>query len=92
MTKKAINLAEYKELSWELQFDILHSDGAHIGKRVVRGQSVILFQLYGFYVEVYYKDYRREISHIITSESVDILQPYLDQIHIRHDEDSTDNS
>ena len=83
MTKRAINLTEYKELSWESQLNILHRNGAHVGKRVLDGQIVILFQLNGFYVEVYYKEYRKEISHIITSESPDILMPYLDQIRIR---------
>jgi hypothetical protein len=93
MTKKVINLAEYKELSWDLQLNILHQDGVHVGKRVIQGQRIILFQLYGFYVEVYYSDYRKEVSHIITSASADILQPYLDQIHIRDlDQDNTDNN
>jgi hypothetical protein len=42
-----------------------------------------LFQLHGFYVEVFYKQYRKIIDHIITSDSTEILHPYLDQINIR---------
>lgn len=83
MTKKAIGLAEFKELLLENQLDILQKDGVHIGKRVVGGEITILYQLYGFYVEVYFKEYRKEVSRIITSENTDILQPYLDQVQIR---------
>lgn len=83
MTKKALNLAGFEELSQKLQLNLLYKDGVHVGKRIVNGLTVILFQLYGFYVEVHYTDYRRQISHIVTSGSSEILQPYLDQIHIR---------
>jgi hypothetical protein len=83
MTKKAISFAEYNELSKSLQLDILQRDGVHVGKRTVEGQVVILFQLYGFYVEVFYRQYRRDVAAIHTSASAEILQPYLDQIRIR---------
>ena len=83
MTKKAINFLEFNELSKEMQLHILHKDGVHVGKRKIDGKVVILFQLYSFYVEVYYKDYRKEVEHMLTSENPDILQPYLKQIHIR---------
>ncbi|MFL5741604.1 MAG: hypothetical protein ACJ75B_15370 [Flavisolibacter sp.] len=83
MTKKAIGLVQFNELTQEEQFDILHRDGVHVGKRKVGRQTVILFQLYGFYVEVYYKHYRKEIDHTITSSSADILQPYLEQIRVK---------
>lgn len=83
MTKKIIGLSEFRELAQELQFKILHKDGVHVGKRIIDGQMVILLQLYGFYVEVYYEEYRKKIHNIITSDSTDILQPYLDQINIR---------
>ena len=46
-------------------------------------QTIVLFQLHGFYVEVYYKQYRKIIDRIVTTDSTNILQPYLDQIHIR---------
>jgi hypothetical protein len=83
MTKKAIGSTEFNELSEEVQFAILHSDGVYVGKRKVGKQTVVLFQLYGFYVEVYYKQYRKKIDHIVTSDSTDILQPYMSQIQVR---------
>ena len=83
MTKRALNLVGFKQLSQKMQLDLLYNDGVHVGKRNVDGDVVILFQLYGFYVEVYYTDYRKEVKQLISSESADILQPYLQQIPIR---------
>ena len=83
MTKKALSLTEFRDLPQELQFEALHKHGVYVGKRKVGKQTVVLFQLHGFYVEVYYKQYRKIIEHIVTSDSTDILQPYLDQINIR---------
>lgn len=83
MTKKQLRAAEFLDLPETEQVDLLHADGVHIGKRKIGRQTVILFQLYSFYVEVYYRRYRRTIERMLTSESTDILQPYLDQIHIR---------
>lgn len=83
MTKKALGLAEFEEMAFDLQFEILHRDGVHVGKRKVDDLVVILFQLYTFYVEVHYTQYRKVIHHIVTAEGTDILQPYLDQIHVK---------
>ena len=83
MTKKAIGLPEYMELEEEQQFEILHRDGVYIGKRKAGKQSVVLFQLYGVYVEVFYKQYRRHVDCTVATSDAGILQPYIDQIHIR---------
>jgi len=83
MTKKALSLAEFRELTEATQYELLHRDGVYVGKRELDGRPAILFQLYGFYVEVNYQHYRREIAFLIISGEVDILQPYLDQIVVR---------
>jgi hypothetical protein len=83
MTKKAIGLEEFRQLLQEQQFDLLHKDGVYIGKRKPGKQTIVLFQLYSFYVEVHYRKYRKEIDHLVTSDDTAILQPYLEQIPIR---------
>lgn len=83
MTKKLLSRLDFLQLSVTEQFDLLQRDGVHVGKRKDSDLAVILFQLYGFYVEVFYKQYRKVVDHIVTSESTDILQPYLDQIQVR---------
>jgi hypothetical protein len=83
MTKRALSLTEFIDLPQELQFEVLHKHGVYVGKRKADKQTIVLFQLHGFYVEVYYTQYRKIIDHVITSDNTNILQPYLDQIHIR---------
>jgi hypothetical protein len=83
MTKKAIGLLEFNALPDEIQFDVLHRDGVYVGKRKLAGRTVLLMQLYGFYVEVHYEQYRKKIGHIITSDHTDILQPYIDQVQVK---------
>ena len=83
MTKKALSLTEFLDLPQELQFEVLHKHGVYVGKRKTNKQTIVLFQLHGFYVEVYYRQYRKLIDRIVTSDSPEILQPYLDQIHIK---------
>jgi len=83
MTKKILGLAEFLALLPEQQFDLLHSDGVYIGKRKAHGQTIILFQLHGFYVEVHYRRYRRDVEQLVTSKETEILQPYLEQVHVR---------
>lgn len=83
MTKKALSLTEFMDLPQELQFEMLHRHGVYVGKRKTDKQTIVLFQLHGFYVEVHYKQYRKIIDHVVTSSGTDILQPYLNQIHVR---------
>lgn len=83
MTKKALSLTEFIDLPQEIQFQVLHKHGVYVGKRKVDNKTVVLFQLHGFYVEVFYKQYRKIIDHVVTSDNTDIIQPYLDQINVR---------
>jgi len=92
MTKKALSRAEFIDLPQNVQFEVLHKHSVYVGKRTVEKQPVVLFQLHGFYVEVYYKQYRKIVDRIITSESTDMLQPYLEQINIKGlDEEKSEN-
>lgn len=83
MTKKALALSEFINLTEQQQFHVLHLHGVYVGKRKVGNQSVVLFQLHGFYVEVFYKQYRKIVDHILTTDDTAILQPYLDQINLK---------
>ena len=82
MTKKTLSITEFAGLINDLQIDVLHRHGVYVGKRKVDTQTVVLFQLNNFYVELYYSVYRRLIDKMITSESTEILHPYLDQIKL----------
>lgn len=77
-----ITLNEYKQLTQSEKIDLLHKEGVYIGKRMVGNFRVVLYQLESFYVEVLYKDYRRNISRLSFSQYTGILDPYLEQIDI----------
>jgi len=82
MTKKALSLTEFIALQQELQFETLHKHAVYVGKRKEGKQQILLFQLHGFYVEVFYEKYRENIDYLVTTDSTEILQPYLEQINI----------
>jgi hypothetical protein len=51
---------------------------------VIRKDSltILLYQLYGFYVEVYYNYNRNQIECFQSFNSTDQLEPYLDKISL----------
>jgi len=83
MTKRALSLTEFIDLPQDIQFEVLHKHGVYVGKRKIDEKTVVLFQLHGYYVEVFYEQYRKIIDRISTSTSTEILLPYLDQISIK---------
>ena len=84
MTKKQTSSAEFAAYNQEKKLELLRKDGVYIGKIKDGDQLKLLFQLYTFYVEIHYADYRKRISEMVVSESMDLLQPYLQQINIRN--------
>lgn len=83
MTKKAIDLEAFNKLSLKEQLDILHREGVYVGKQIVDGKNIILYQLNHFYAEVHYKEYRKKVDGIIISKDIEMLQPYLSQVAVR---------
>jgi hypothetical protein len=80
MTTNDLSLIQFQELPEQVQIELLVSWGVYVGKRRDDDQVIILFQLHGFYVEIYYKEYRKVIDYVLSSESMEMLQPYMDQI------------
>jgi len=77
-----MTLPEFKSMDYEKQIDLLHKEGVYVGKRKIFSRTVILFQLHTFYVEVYYRVYRKVIGHLNCAASTEILDPYLEQINV----------
>ena len=44
--------------------------------------TVLLYQLYGFYVELYYNYNKNQIERFRSFSSTDYLEPYLDKISL----------
>lgn len=74
-----MKMREFQSLSEKKKVAILYQHGVYIGKKWDKYIS-LLYQLEGFYVEIFYKKYRKHIFKMICSESTSILDPYLEQI------------
>ena len=77
-----MTIEEFVKENEKGKLDLLKNEGAYIGKRTIGDYLAILFQLGRFYVEVIYRDYRKEIKEINVSAGLDLLKPYLDQVDV----------
>lgn len=77
-----MTLFEFKLLTDADQLDLLYSEGVYIGKRKENNQTILLYQLDSFYVEVFYKKYRYFVSEVRCTDSTSCLEPYLEQINV----------
>lgn len=75
---------DFQLLSQTVQVNLLYKEGVYVGKRKINSSSVLLYQLEGFYVEVYYKKYRCSVIRIHCFRSTTLLDPYLEQIDVEH--------
>lgn len=75
---------EFEALSRRQQVAVLYRQGVYIGKSVQGGLPTVLYQIEGFYIEVYYLKYRSAIHSIRCFDSTDSLAPYLSQIDIHY--------
>jgi hypothetical protein len=80
--RSTMTVIDFENLSRTEQIDCLQQDGVHIGKRTQEGKVVVLLQLNTFYVEVYYKKYRKKIERLKVTSSTSILKDYLDQVKL----------
>ncbi|MFL5789540.1 MAG: hypothetical protein ACJ748_15880 [Flavisolibacter sp.] len=79
-----MTLKEFKKLpEWE-QVDIIYEEGTYIGKRKAGALDILLYQVDSFYVELYYREYRRHILKINYFNSTTFLDPYLEQMNLKY--------
>ena len=55
---------------------------SHIADRHVGDFTILLFQIDGFYVELYYNNRQNKIDRFKSFSNVDLLTPYLSQIDL----------
>lgn len=79
-----MTLCEFSLLPEKEKTTLLYEQGVYIGKRRVGTVAVLLYQLDGFYAEVFYRQYRRRIESIRLFADTARLDPYLAQIDVEH--------
>lgn len=79
-----MRLNEFQQLQESRQVTLLYEQGVYIGKRRLGSTVIVLYQLEGFYAEVVYRTYRREIRRIVSFSETTRLDPYLAGIDVEH--------
>jgi hypothetical protein len=77
-------LNDFTQLGNEKKAALLYNEGVYIGKRRVGTTRIILYQFEGFYAEIHYRKYRRDIEKIVCFATTAKLDPYLEEIHVEH--------
>ncbi len=79
-----MRLHDFARLPDEEKVNLLYNDGVYIGKRKHGDSTVVLYQLEGFYAEVYYRKYRCIIDRISCFSGTARLDPYLSGMNVGH--------
>lgn len=77
-------LEEFETLTESQQLGLLYEQGVYIGKCMKEASVVILLQLESFYVEVFYRKYRRNIQRVHAFTSPEKIDDYLELIDIEN--------
>lgn len=72
----------FDQLSENKQTDVLWEDGAFLDRRSEGYYNILLFQIEGFYAEVYYHAHFNVIIKIETFSDTDRLAAYLDKLDL----------
>jgi hypothetical protein len=77
-----MTLQQFRAASCEAQEKLVKQKGVFLMERKSLGVSVLLFQLNGFYVEVFYNTTTATVSFIKSFNDMDGIEAYLDKINI----------
>jgi len=73
---------EYHKMSEEEQMDVLMHSGVLVGERKSSFYQVKLYQIEGFYVELYHHTHFNVVVNINVFTNTDCLEPYLKAVDI----------
>ena len=78
-----MTLYQFKALNQQEQYQTVWDSGVYLTDRVVENNRFALYQIDGFYVEIFYSSNENKIISIKSFLSTDLLEPYLDKIKIQ---------
>ena len=73
---------EYKSLRQEEQTSLLCKAGVSIAERKVGPYLIVLFQVDGFYVEVFYDKNSYQMIKLMSFYNTTLLEPYLAEMDL----------
>ena len=71
-----MNLSQFQELTTEQQSEVIYQHGVYVGKRKQFEQTMVLYQLGSFYIQISFIIYRCYIAEITVFDTTDILDLY----------------
>lgn len=74
--------SNFNRLNETVQTDIIWETGVFLARRSEGFHNILLFQLDGFYTEIYYHAHFNVIIKIKSFSNTDLLAPYLDKINL----------
>ncbi len=77
-----MTLQQYKSLKLDEQTSFLCKAGVSIAERKVGPYLIVLFQIEGFYVEVFYNKENYQMIKLVSFYNTTLLEPYLADINI----------
>jgi hypothetical protein len=77
-----MNLQQFRSASREVQEKLVKCKGVFLMERKSLGISVLLYQIDGFYVEVFYNTATELVSFVKSFEDMDGIEAYLHNIDI----------
>lgn len=77
-----MRMRDFTHLPQKEKANLLYKYGVYIGKCKYGQTIAVLYQLEGFYAEVFYRTYRREIDYIRCFSGTKGLDPYLAGIDV----------
>ncbi|MFL5742508.1 MAG: hypothetical protein ACJ75B_19955 [Flavisolibacter sp.] len=77
-----MNFYDFLQLQETEQVEVLWYNGEQIGRRREGEYLILLYQVEGFYVEVFYHSKLREIKRYLSFDCTERLEPYIESIDI----------
>ena len=77
-----MTLYQFNVLTENEKTTIVWNEGDVVGDRKENNFSILLYQVWSFYVELYYNGQENKISKLRSFSSIEQLEPYLGKIDI----------
>lgn len=82
-TIRSMTLNQFNALREAQQHEAVRAHGVELGQRVDEAHRITLYQIHGFYVEVYHHIKEDVIKRYRSFMSTELLAPYIEHINVR---------
>src|SRR3954470_6405321 len=82
LNKLVMNLLQFRSLSPDIQRQVVQRQGVFLFGRTGVGAIVKLYQMDGFYVEMFFDPKMSQVIRIVSFDDTNKLEPYLRQVDV----------